>query len=306
VFQDGGEKLGKIYELGWNRVSFGVQDLDPQVQEAIHRRQTEEMTVKTYLWAREIGFTGINLDLIYGLPYQTVQTFTKTIEKIIELRPDRISLFSYAKVPWLKPHQKAIDDALLPSTVEKFTIYTEARTRLIQAGYVAIGMDHFSLQEDAMAKALREKQLQRNFQGYSLNLAKDMIGLGMSSIGFVENIYFQNHKTIAEYEESVREGILPVSKGYVLHADDLLRAWVIQEVMCHFVVDKREFQQRFGVPFDLYFAKQREPLEQLEREGLVEMTQERLRITPMGEVLVRLVASVFDAYLGKGGYSKAV
>lgn len=306
VFEDGGKKLKALRELGWNRVSFGVQDLDPLVQEAVKRRQTEEMTVATYTWARELGFLGINLDLIYGLPHQNASRFSKTIEKILEMKPDRIALFSYAKVPWLKLHQKAIPDELLPTTLEKFTMYTQARKTLMQGGYEVIGMDHFSLPGDSLAVAYGQNKLIRNFQGYSVGFAEDMLGLGMSSIGRVENIYFQNRKTIAEYEEDVSQGLLPVGLGYVLNEEDKLRSWVIQKVMCHFAVNKKEFLEKFFCSFDLFFAKQKKELDQLQKEGLIEETEETLIVTSMGKLLVRLVAAVFDAYLGKGNYSRAI
>lgn len=306
VYGDAGKKLKKLRSLGFNRVSFGVQDLDPLVQEAVKRRQTEEMTVRTYELARSLDFSGINLDLIYGLPHQTPERFAKTAEKIVALKPDRISFFSYAKVPWLKAHQKAIPDAWLPTDDEKFAIYTESRERFMNGGYEAIGMDHFSLIKDPLTLAYREKKLMRNFQGYSLSLAEDMIGLGVSSIGFLENRYFQNKKTIGEYGEAIERGELPVDRGYLLHEEDLLRHWVIQKMMCHFCVDKQEFALKFHIPFDVYFVKQRNDIERLILEGLVKETNEQLIATPTGRLFVRLIASVFDAYLKSGMYSKVV
>lgn len=306
VYSDQGKKLKKLRSLGFNRVSFGVQDLDPLVQEAVKRRQSEEMTVRTYELARSLGFSGINLDLIYGLPHQTPERFAATAEKIVALKPDRISFFSYAKVPWLKAHQKAIPDAWLPTDAEKFTIYTESRERFMRGGYVAIGMDHFSLIEDPLTVAYREKKLMRNFQGYSLSLAEDMMGLGVSSIGFLENGYFQNKKTISEYGQAIHRGELPLERGYLLHEEDLLRRWVIQKIMCHFSVDKQEFALKFHIPFDVYFMKQRNDLDRLILEGLVEETKEELSATPTGRLFVRVIASVFDAYLKSGMYSKVV
>ncbi|MBN4067201.1 oxygen-independent coproporphyrinogen III oxidase, partial [Simkania negevensis] len=181
VAADGGKKLSSLRSLGFNRVSFGVQDTDPTVQEAVKRRQSFAMTKQTYEWARELGFQGINIDLIYGLPYQTTATFTKTVDDILSLKPDRIALFSYAKIPWLKPHQKAIPENTLPSTQEKFEIYCMAREQFTANGYVAIGMDHFALADDDLAKAFYNKTLQRNFQGYSLQLAENALGLGVTS-----------------------------------------------------------------------------------------------------------------------------
>ncbi|MEN9654674.1 MAG: hypothetical protein RL235_786 [Chlamydiota bacterium] len=306
VFFDGGKKLAHLKECGFNRVSFGVQDLDPKVQEAVKRRQSEEMTQVTYELARSLGFHGINLDLIYGLPHQTRASFQRTIEAIARLRPDRISLFSYAKVPWLKPHQKAIDDAWLPSVEEKFAIYKEARLYLIDQGYVAIGMDHFALQNDPLVEALHNKTLTRNFQGYTTCPASHLVGLGVTSIGYVSGAYFQNHKEIALYETTLQDNRLPVAKGFVLAQDDLIRRGVIEEIMCHFGVDKVAFEAAHGAPFDIYFSAVQSKLAQLETEGLIEQDAERLKVTAEGQWLLRIIASSFDAYLGKGHYSKAI
>jgi len=304
VFTDQGKKLSALKNLGFNRVSFGVQDLDPIVQEAVKRRQSEEMTVETYWMARKLEFQSVNLDLIYGLPYQTVEKFTKTIEKIVELKPDRIALFSYAKIPWLKEHQKAIDDAWLPTDEEKFRIYVTAREKLMQGGYTAIGMDHFALETDSLAKAYRGKTLDRNFQGYAISLSEDMIGLGITSIGYLEGAFFQNMKTIAEYKAALERRQLPVARGYVLQGEDLLRRWVIQKIMCHFSLDKQEFQRRFGAAFDEHFAQAKR--DWLIDEGLLEETDTYLLPTPMGRLFIRLIASVFDAYLKQGQYSRAL
>ncbi len=306
VYADEGKKLKKLRLLGFNRVSFGVQDLDPIVQEAVKRRQTEEMTVETFYRAKEEGFLGINLDLIYGLPHQTVDRFVKTAEKIVDLKPDRISFFSYAKIPWLKAHQKAIPDSLLPTEREKFAIYIEARKRFIQGGYEAIGMDHFSLLSDPLTLAYREKKLMRNFQGYSISLAEDMIGLGMSSIGFLQGAYFQNKKTILEYGDCIARGELPIDRGYILQEKDFLSHWTIQKMMCHFFIDKQEFLRAFHIPFDVYFRKQRESLAPLILDGLVEETEMYLQATPLGRLFVRVIAAVFDAYLKPGMYSRAI
>jgi len=306
VFGDRGKKLKALKNLGFNRVSFGVQDLDPRVQEAVKRHQSEEMTVSTYFMARDLGFHSVNLDLIYGLPYQTVEGFAKTTDKIVEMKPDRIALFSYAKVPWLKTHQKAIKEDWLPTDEEKFLIYVDAREKFMRGGYVAIGMDHFSLASDSLAKAYQDKTLDRNFQGYALALSEDMIGLGVSSIGFLEGAFFQNMKTIDEYKMALRQGELPIHRGYILQEEDLLRRWVIQTIMCHFSLDKDEFHRRFGIPFALYFVKERKEMDRLIGEGLLEETESHLFPTPMGCLFIRLIASVFDAYLKQGQYSKAL
>ncbi len=290
VFADQGEKLSHLRKIGFNRVSFGVQDLDADVQEAVKRRQSEEMTIETFRRARELEFQGINIDLIYGLPLQTPESFSQTAEKILQLKPDRIAFYSYAKVPWLKPHQKAISEKDLPTTQDKFRIYVETRESLIKGGYLAIGMDHFSLNDDPLAKAYRDKTLTRNFQGYSIKLAEDMLGFGITSIGFIQNTYFQNCKTLSEYETKK----LPVSKGYVLSTEDIQRRSLIQKLMCHFELDKNEFA-------NLNIA-----LEPLEKEGLIVQTEDKIIATSSGQLLIRIVASAFDAYLNKGHYSKAI
>jgi oxygen-independent coproporphyrinogen III oxidase len=305
VFEGGGSKLAHLRRLGFNRVSFGVQDLDPAVQEAVKRRQTEEMTFQTVERARDLGFSGINIDLIYGLPLQTRASFAKTAEKIVEMLPDRIAFYSYAKVPWLKSHQKAIPDSSLPSTEEKLQIYVETREAFFEGGYLPIGMDHFVLPGDTMAEALREKRLTRNFQGYAVKRAEDMLGFGMTSIGFFENAYFQNEKTLEEYEAKLGCGELPMSKGYPLQEEDLRRRFCIQSLMCRFDLDKAEFSSQFGLDFDAHFAP-KEKLEELKKEGLIEETQDKILPTPLGRLFIRHVASAFDAYLGSGQFSRAV
>lgn len=292
VFADRGEKLTALKKMGFNRVSFGVQDLDPKVQEAIKRRQSEEMTIATYHRARELGFDGINIDLIYGLPHQTVESFAKTSDQLIELKPDRIAFYSYAKVPWLKKHQKAIPDETLPSTDEKFQIYVNARARFMRGGYQAIGMDHFALDTDSIAYAYKTKKLTRNFQGYSVQKAADMIGFGVTAIGFLENCYFQNQKELQQYLFALNTGRLPVCRGYVLNEEDVLRREIIQSLMCHFEIDKQ-----YGA-----FGNWR----QLAEEGLIEESSDKLIATPLGRLFIRLVASAFDAHLTKGQFSKAV
>ncbi|HAB98375.1 MAG TPA: hypothetical protein DCE71_00965 [Parachlamydiales bacterium] len=305
VYSDQGEKLRALKRLGFNRVSFGVQDLDPKVQEAVKRRQSEEMSRKTFEMARELAFDGINIDLIYGLPFLTLSTFTRTVEVISSWKPDRIALFSYAKVPWLKKHQNAIPEETLPSTEEKFAIYTKARKLFIEKGYTAIGMDHFALNTDSLSEGYYSGKLYRNFQGYSLNLAENMIGLGMSSIGFVEQAYFQNHKDLEAYGASLEAHRLPVAHGLVLSPEDRLRRWVIQELMCRFQVDKKQCSSLFSIDFDSHF--QNSPLTPLKEEGLLEETDDKLLPTPLGRLLIRLVASAFDAYLTTSStYSKLV
>jgi len=297
VFEDRGEKLTLLKSLGFTRVSFGVQDTNEKVQEAVKRRQSYEMTRYTYELARRLGFSGINLDLIYGLPYQTIDTFKETIQKIIELRPDRLSLFSYAKIPWMKPHQKAIPDEALPTTEEKFRIYLLARRALLDAGYKAIGMDHFALPTDEMAEAFSQKRLQRNFQGYTVLDVEDLISFGITAIGYVQKGYFQNVKELETYYQMLDSNTLPVFRGKLLHEDDLIRRWVVQRLMCDFSLNKAEFFSRFGKAFDSYFQEDMLRLQPL--TGLVINTPERLEATEEGCLFIRNITSCFDWYLAQ-------
>ena len=301
ILEDEGAKLRHLKALGFNRVSFGVQDTSPKVQEAVRRRQSLAMTRQTFQWARELEFSGINIDLIYGLPYQTPATFAKTVDDILELGPDRIALFSYAKVPWLKPHQKAIKEKTLPSTESKFTIYANARDQFLKAGYVAIGMDHFAKPDDSLAQAFFSKTLQRNFQGYSLKLAEDMIGLGLTSTGLVSDAYFQNQKDLPSYYAALEKDELPTLRGKVLTPDDQMRKWVIHRLMCDFELCKEAFAKQFGKPFDRAFSTEARALQKLASEGLLEITTSHLKPTLYGSLFIRNIASVFDAYLQKKG-----
>jgi len=297
VIEDHGSKLRLLKDLGFNRISFGVQDTDAKVQTAILRRQSREMTFYTYDLARDLGFTHINLDLIYGLPYQTPTSFERTIQDVLTMRPDRISLFSYAKVPWLKPHQRAIKSYTLPSTEEKFLIYAASRAKLIEAGYLAIGMDHFAAPHDELAQAYRNKTLSRNFQGYTVGMTQDMIGLGVTAIGYVQHSYAQNVKDLPSYYQALDQGHLPVIRGKQLSEEDALRKWVIHTLMCRFSLDKREFSSRFHIDFDKHFADISSQLDKLAKDGLVVQQKDQLLVTALGELFVRNVAAVFDAYL---------
>ncbi len=306
VYADNGKKLEVLKRLGFNRVSFGVQDLDPDVQEAVRRRQSEKMTVETFQKARELEFDGINIDLIYGLPLQTAKSFQITAEKLISLKPDRIAFSSYAKVPWLKEHQKSIPEETLPSLDEKFRIYAETRAHFMKNGYAAIGMDHFALSDDPISVAYREKKLQRNFQGYSLQLADDMLGFGVTAIGFLENCYLQNVKELEPYQSRIANGSFPILRGFHLSEEDRRRRWAIQSLMCHFELDKREFANLFGTDFDRHFSEERRKFDSLIEEGLLEETPEKLIPTPLGRLFIRLIAEPFDAYIGNGQFSRAV
>jgi oxygen-independent coproporphyrinogen-3 oxidase len=286
-------KLPFLKSLGFNRVSFGVQDTDPAVQEAVRRRQSEALTRATFLEAKALGFQEINIDLIYGLPKQTQESFHKTVSTILELKPDRIALFSYAKIPWLKEHQKAIPDSDLPSTEEKFAIYTSARRRFIEAGYVAIGMDHFALSTSELARSYHQKTLSRNFQGYTVKSTETLLGLGVTSIGYTQHSYTQNHKDLKTYYEALSQNTLPTYRGHLLTLDDHIRKWVIHTLMCRFELDKQLFQTLFHMPFDSYFKN----VDLSPVSDLIEVSEGFLRVNPQGELLIRNIAMLFDAYL---------
>ena len=308
VMMDNGHKLRVLRELGFNRISFGVQDTDAQVQEAVKRRQSKEMTECTFLWARELGFNGINIDLIYGLPHQTRESFSKSIAEIIELKPDRIAMYSYARVPWLKPHQKAIKESTLPSTEEKFSIYNLARKQLLEAGYRALGMDHFALEHDELTKAYLEQSLHRNFMGYTVAKSEYLLGLGVTSIGYFNDAYVQNVKELDTYYEMLDRQELPVFRGLELSYDDQIRKWVIHKLMCQFTLNKLEFNNRFDQEFDKYFSEALKNLHFFVEKGLVVLEDNSITATAMGELFIRNIVSVFDAYMQskKQKFSKGI
>ncbi len=299
VSGDEGKKLRFLRELGFNRVSFGVQDTNQEVQEAVKRRQSLEQTLSTYDLARSYKFNGINIDLIYGLPFQTRETFKQTIDHIVQMRPDRIAMYSYAKIPWLKSHQKAIKEESLPSTEEKFRIYVEAREKLTDNGYVGIGMDHFVLAEDEMGRAFENQTLHRNFQGYAVKKSDDLIGIGITATGFVSDSYFQNVKELDSYYELLERGTLPVLRGKALNHEDKIRQWVISTLMCRFELDKAAFYKKFAIDFDHYFAEEIKGLSSLIEEGLLENSDHDIKATAYGRLFVRNIASLFDGYLKK-------
>jgi oxygen-independent coproporphyrinogen III oxidase len=291
------EQLRALRARGFNRISLGVQDLDGEVQGAIGRVQPVEVTTATVREARRLGFQGINIDLIYGLPHQTLESFAATVDSVIALEPDRLAIYSFAFVPWLKGHQRKLPDGTLPGREQKIGLILEARERLLAAGYRAIGMDHFARPDDELATALDQGRLRRNFMGYTVQDAGDMIGLGVSAIGFVEGAYVQIHKKLSDYYADLDAGRLPVERGYALSADDLLRADVIQSLMCAFAVDRAAVERRHGVDFAGYFREELAQVERLAAEGLAEVGPAGIRVTPLGELFVRNVAMCFDRYL---------
>jgi oxygen-independent coproporphyrinogen-3 oxidase len=281
---------------GFNRVSLGVQDFDPKVQEAIGRVQSVEQTRALIAQARALGISSVNLDLIYGLPHQTPESFRETLGQVVELGPDRLAIYAFAWVPWLKGHQKKMPQEALPDAKARLALLAVASEVLTEAGYVHIGMDHFAKPDDELCRARAEGRLSRNFMGYTTSRAPDMIGLGLSSIGFVDGAYVQNEKQLAAYERAIEAGRLPVERGRALSDEDHLRAYVIRELMCNLVVHKGEVRRRFGVDFDAHFAELDGALGKLTDDGLIREDGEALRVEPLGQLFVRSVAMLFDAY----------
>lgn len=289
--------LAFLAGLGFNRLSIGVQDFDPQVQRAVHRIQSEEVTRAAIEEGRASGFRSVNLDLIYGLPKQTLEGFGRTLEKVIALAPDRIALYGYAHLPAMFKPQRRIAEAELPRAETKLQIMTTAITTLTRAGYVYIGFDHFARADDALAIAQSQGRLQRNFQGYSTHPDCDMLGLGISSIGRVGPTYYQNVKTLPEYYAALDAGRLPVARGVELTADDLLRRTVIQRLACDFRVSFAAVERAYGVEFKRYFAAELADVARLAEDGLVELADDGIAVTPKGRLMVRAVCMVFDRYL---------
>jgi len=288
--------IDALAELGFNRISFGVQDLTPEVQESINRVQSLEQTAALVAHARRRGFRGINVDLIYGLPLQTPASFERTVDSVIGLGVDRAAVYSFAFVPWVRGHQKKIEEDQLPDARTKVALFAIARERFLRAGYEPIGMDHFARPDDELALAKHDGRLRRNFQGYAVIPGDDVLGIGISAIGDVRGAYVQNEKKLSTYEESIRAGRLPVMRGVARSADDEVRRAVIHELMCNFRVDTADVSRRFGLDFASYFAEDLALLADREREGLVKLGHGRIEATPVGELFVRNLAMCFDRY----------
>jgi oxygen-independent coproporphyrinogen III oxidase len=293
------EQLALLRGMGFNRVSMGVQDFTPEVQEYVGRVQSVEQTRRLYDYARFLGYRGINFDLIYGLPKQREETFGKTLDLVLQMGPDRVAIFSYAHVPWMRPHQRRFDEALLPRPAEKFGLFALARRRFLEAGYIQIGMDHFARPEDELAQARLARRLHRNFQGYTVKPASDIVAFGITGISDVQGCYTQNLKTLPRYYRTLEERRLPVERGWILSDEDKLRRQVINGVMCNFYVDLEKACTPFHVDPRQHFSRELEELEPLEELGLVRRQDLILELTSLGRVLVRNVAMVFDAYLKK-------
>lgn len=284
-------------QLGFNRMSVGIQDFDPQVQVAVNRIQSKEETKVVIDAAREAGFKSINVDLIYGLPHQTVSTMEATLESVLALSPDRLAVYHYAHLPHIFKPQRRIDTNAVPDSKVKLDILQNTVRRLIQAGYVFIGMDHFAKPNDELAIALREGRLQRNFQGYSTHADCDLVAVGVSSIGKIGQTYSQNEKDIERYYAALDANRLPLMRGYVLNDDDILRRHIIQDLMCRFLLRFSDYQDQINQPFEQYFSVEWKELAQLAEQGLLILQPDGLDVTPRGRLVIRNIAMVFDAHL---------
>ena len=291
------ETLALLRRLGFNRLSMGVQDFEPAVQKAVNRIQTEAETFAVLNEARDLGFRSINMDLIYGLPHQTVETFGRTLEKIINAGPDRLSVFNYAHLPEMFKPQRRIRAEDLPSPQEKLNILQLTIERLTQAGYVYIGMDHFARPDDELAVAQRSGTLYRNFQGYSTHAECDLIGMGMTAIGMVSDCYSQNQKTLDEYYAAIDAGRLPVLRGITLEADDKLRRTIITQLICHFTLDLNSVERAYSIRFADYFAAELADLKVMQQDGLLDLDEMSITVRPAGKLLIRNICMVFDRYL---------
>jgi oxygen-independent coproporphyrinogen III oxidase len=306
----GADNVAVLGEMGFNRMSLGVQDFDEKVQVAVNRVQSEEETLTVMRAARANGFNSISIDLIYGLPHQTVEGFDRTLDRILSADPDRLAIYNYAHLPHLFKPQRRIAEADLPSPDAKMQILALAIRKLTEAGYVFIGMDHFAKPNDELAVAQREGRLHRNFQGYSTHAECEMLAFGISSIAKLGPTYGQSVKTLDEYYERLDQGILPVYRGIELTPDDVLRRDVITQLMCHFELSFKAVEAKYKLKFREYFATELSEMGELEAGGLVRVEPERIVVLPAGRMLVRIVAMKFDAWLRrdqeKKRYSKVI
>jgi len=290
------DHLVALREVGFNRGSMGVQDNDPLVQKTVHRIQPFEMTRQVVEWMREVGFHSVNIDLIYGLPNQTPQSFLKTLNETLSIKPDRFAIFNYAHVPWMKPAQKILKPELLPTPETKLELLKLTIEKLTSEGYVYIGMDHFARAADELALAQRQKTLQRNFQGYSTRGGADIYAFGMSSISQADGFYWQNHKELGDYYGALDAGRLPLHRGYLMTAEDVIRRTTIMRLMCDLGLDYALMTRLIGVSFQDHFAREIDSLDDMEADGLLMKTPAGITVTDLGRLLIRNIAMRFDAY----------
>lgn len=304
------DHIRTLRAIGFNRISMGIQDFDEKVQKSVHRVQTEELSRHVIDVCRKENFESINIDLIYGLPHQSVKSFEKTVDKIIEINPDRMAVFNFAYVPWMKPIQKMINEKDLPSAEEKFDILKMVIEKFTSAGYVYIGMDHFAKPEDELFVAQKEKTLYRNFQGYTTKAGCDLYGIGVTSISQVGNCYAQNKHELPDYYQAIEEGKLPVYRGYELNRDDIIRRYVITRIMCDFELEFSDVEEKFDIDFKSYFPEELKDLEPMTDDHLLTLSDDKIVISEFGRILIRNIAMVFDIYLRKSGkemrFSKTV
>lgn len=304
------DTIQALKDAGFNRASMGVQDHNPEVQKAIHRIQPYEMTRQAIDWLRECDFESLNVDLIYGLPYQTVDSFEKTLEDTLKLQPDRLAVFSYAHVPWIKPAQKILQERMeLPSPETKLELLKLTIEKLTSEGYVYIGMDHFAKEDDELTVAQRTKTLQRNFQGYSTQEGVDIYAFGMSSISQSQDAYWQNLKELPDYCASVDEGKLPIQRGYILTQEDHLRRRTIMRLMCDLELDYVNMSELLGLDFASTYAQELDSLKDLEEDGLIQKSSTGLTVTELGRLLIRNIAMRFDGYQNErkeGRFSRTI
>lgn len=296
-------QLDLLRALGFNRISMGIQDFDPDVQRAVNREQSLEETRELLEHARGLGFGSVNFDLIYGLPLQTAESWSRTLREVLALRPDRAAVYSFAFVPTMRPHQKRLAVLPIPTGTPKLELFRAAYEAFTAAGYVPIGMDHFALPSDELASAQAARHLTRNFQGYSVKAATDVIAFGVSAISDVHGMYAQNVQAIPKYYAALDAGEFPVERGMLLSDEDRIRRRVITEIMCNFWVD-------LGPAAQQHFARELAELDRLEAEGLVHRSGTEVEVTPTGRIFIRNVASIFDSYLDpnrpKAGFSRTV
>ena len=304
------DRIRHLADLGFNRLSLGIQDFDHVVQEAVNRTQTTDDVLNLVLAAREAGFESISFDLIYGLPHQNVESFDSTLDLVIAMRPDRLAVYNYAHLPQRFKGQRMINDADIPSPEVKLEILHRTIDSLCDAGYIYIGMDHFALPDDELVIARKNGTLQRNFQGYSTHRDCDLVALGVSAIGSIGNVFAQNAVTTMEYEALIENGQLPIRKGIAVDDDDLLRADVIQALMCYDELSFDQFGKDHGIDFARYFAAEIKRLQPLADDGLIKLSESGVTITESGRLLLRSIAMVFDRYIDQAEndnrFSKAI
>lgn len=305
------EHIYALREIRFNRCSIGVQDFAEKVQKAINREQSESITCRAVSWARKSGFNSVNLDLMYGLPHQTTASFNNTLDRILQLDPDRLAVFNYAHLPGIIKHQKRIKDEWIPLPEDKLALLKLTIEKLTGAGYVYIGMDHFARPDDELAIAMKDDTLYRNFQGYSTHAGADLFAFGISGISMLPNLYVQNYKKLSDYYRRLDDGVLPVKSGIELSWDDRLRREVIVRLMCRFRVVKQQIEQQYNIVFDRYFNNALFKLKDFEKDGLVILNDGQIEVTPAGRMVIRNIAMNFDAYFNtdsgkKPRYSRTV